>query len=87
MNSGNPPVLVPVPDMLMTLGLVALLPASQLGMGALDRVTITSGAGPVGHPARAVMVVVMGMAGADWLGGVKGLLWREGGGGLWRGEG
>lgn len=44
--------------MLMMEGLVAFLPASQEGTGALERVTMTSGAGPVGQPAFAVMVVV-----------------------------
>lgn len=46
-------------------GLVAFLPASHEGTGALERVTITSGAGPVGQPACAVMVVVTEPAGAE----------------------
>jgi hypothetical protein len=45
--------------MLTILGLVALLPASQLGMGALLLVTMTSDAGPVGQPGCAVIVVVI----------------------------
>ena len=46
-------------------GLVALEPASHEGTGALERVTITSGAGPEGHPACAVMVVVARPAGTE----------------------
>jgi hypothetical protein len=46
-----------------TEGFVAFLPASQEGTGALERVTMTSGAGPVGQPAFAVIVVVTEPAG------------------------
>lgn len=44
-------------------GLVSFLPASHDGTGALERVTMTSAGGPVGHPAFAVMVVVTEPAG------------------------
>ena len=49
-------------------GFVALLPASQEGTGALERVTMTSAAGAVGQPGLAVMVVVMEPAGAEGAG-------------------
>lgn len=56
------PFLMPEPE--TTDALVAFLPAPHEGMGASERVTMTSGAGPVGQPACAVMVVVTEPAGA-----------------------
>lgn len=58
----------PYPGMVTMEGLVAFLPASHEGTGALERVTMTSGAGPVGQPALAVMVVVTEPAGAEGAG-------------------
>ena len=64
--------------MLIILGLVAFLPASQLGIGTLLLVTMTSGAGPVGQPACAVMVVVIPPAGTEDAGFEAGRVAEEG---------
>jgi hypothetical protein len=52
---GYPPM---PPDMLMMVGLVALLPASHEGTGTAERVTITSAGMPVGHPGLMVITEV-----------------------------
>lgn len=61
----------PYPGIEMIEGLVTFLPASHEGTGALERVTMTSAAGPVGQPALAVMVVVTEPAGAEAAGALE----------------
>lgn len=71
MNTGRPAEFVAVPaapppapspppamDMLTIVGLVALLPAAQDGTATVERVTITSAGGPVGHAGVIVMIDV-----------------------------